>query len=64
MVGTKAKLVEDGDGEHGEHGELGKVSQGWLKMVAIGKLESMPSLDSGIKNHACKHGFVSASQTF
>jgi len=51
-MGPKAELVVEEDRDEGAHAELHEVGEGWLEVVAISKLESVPPLDSSVKDKA------------
>ena len=44
-MGPKAELVVEEDRDEGAHAELHEVGEGWLEVVAISKLESVPPRD-------------------
>ena len=45
VMGPKAELVVEENRDEGAHAELHEVGEGWLEVVAISKLESVPPRD-------------------
>jgi len=51
-MGPEAELVVEENRDEGAHAELHEVGEGWLEVVAISKLESVPPLNSSVKDKA------------